>query len=251
MAKKNQISAQDLLKQMYPDLQTSDDYVEDKAADPKSPEAQILELQTQIAQLNGRLEGGGERQSRSRDIGQLPQAPVRPIMDMAAAPDPIQKPGEYAKWLSEQTQAQIQYEKDAWQWQNSVAATANNRANSLWDDFRTSNKAYASDEERVEIAASRVLAKQKAAGINIDKYMYEDSERFMKDVTGEFDKLFGKPKDADSDDDDDGDDDRSEFQSQGAPAGRDGPAAVRQRPQQFGALGTAVNDWQAKTGFRP
>lgn len=248
MAKKNGVTADDILKSMYPDLKTSDDYVDPNAKTEETDSAkQISALQAQIAALTGTRD---TPKAKNRELQALPQAPVRPIMDMATAPDPVQYPKDYATWVSQQTSAQIQYEKDNWAWQNSVVQTQNNRANELWDDFRSANKAYAADQEKVSIAAERVIAKNKAAGVNTEKYMFEDSARFMDDVTATYDKLFGKPKDSDGGSaDDDDEDDRSTIQSAGAPAGRNGPGDVAPKPEKFGALSQDINAWQQKTGF--
>lgn len=250
MAKAKQITADDILKQMYPDLKTSEDFQEEKKADPASPEGQIAALQAQIAELTGKSRQNPSEPTRTREIAALPQAPQRPVIDYNTAPDPIQNPKEYAAWVHESTASQIEYEKANYAWQQSVAAVGANRQNELWNDFKSTYKQYAGDPEKVGIAAEKVINKNKAAGVNTEKYMFEDSGSFMKDITETYDRLFGKPKDeGDEGNVDDGDDDRTTFQGSGAPAGRDGPAGTPRPPEKFGALGSAVDDWQRKTGF--
>lgn len=250
MAKAKQLTAEDILKQMYPDLKTSEDFpVETKPAEG-TPEAKIAELTAQIALLSGKGGGNDAPRGKSRELQALPQAPVRPIIDYNTAPDPVQNPKEYAAWVHESTAQQIEYEKQNYAWQNQVGAVQGNRQNELWNDFRSTYKVYAGETEKVGIAAQKVIEKNKAAGVNTEKYMFEDSDRFMKDVTETYDRLFGKPKDANDDADaDDGDDDRTSFQGSGAPASRDGPVATLRPPEKFGALGSAVEAWQKATGF--
>lgn len=251
MAKKQNITADDILKQMYPDLKTSDDFVAETKPTEGSPEAKIAELTAQIATLTGKGQQNDAPRGKSRELAQLPQAPVRPIIDYSTAPDPVQKPQDYAAWVHESTAAQIEYEKANYAWQQQVGAVQGNRQQELWNDFQSSYKQYAGNAEKVGIAAQKVIEKNKAAGVNTEKYMFEDSDRFMKDVTDTYDRLFGKPKDDGNVDDnaDDGDDDRTSFQGSGAPASRDGPSATPRPPEKYGALGSAVDDWQKKTGF--
>lgn len=251
MAKKQNITADDILKQMYPDLKTSDDFQAEKAPDAGSPEAKIAELTAQIATLTGKGLQNDLPRGKSRELQALPQAPQRPVIDYNTAPDPILKPQDYAAWVHESTAAQIEFEKQNYAWEQQVGAVQGNRQNALWNDFQTSYKAYAGNAEKVGIAAEKVISKNKAAGVNTEKYMFEDSDRFMKDVTDTYDRLFGKPKDDGNTDDDadDGDDDRTSFQGSGAPASRDGPASTQRPPEKYGALGSAVDDWQKKAGF--
>lgn len=251
MAKRKELSADDILKQMYPDLQTSEDAeaaAAAKLAAAKGTEndagAQIAQLQQQIAQLQGVVSTVRTPEPKYREA-QRPQKPV-----MGKAPDPIQDPDGYANFVQQATSALIDYEKADWQWQQGQAATAQNRTGGLWGKFEAAYTDYAAPEnsKKVEIAAKEVLQRAQAAGMDTDQYMYSNSEAFMRDVVNEYDGLFGKAGVAAGDDDDDDDDNRATM-FDGSAAGANGVGKTPQPPERFGALSQGINAWQEKTGF--
>lgn len=254
MARKNQAaSADEILKQMYPDLLDSTDYEAQeakKAEAAKTPAGPSIEdLQRQIAVLEGRV------QVTSRPvtpIARVSVAPQRPIIDESKAPDPITDPQGYARWTRAAVAADIQYEKELFAFQNQQQQASAGKVSQLWDDFKNNYTDYAKRSDQVEIAAERVIRKAAAAGVDTDAYMYQQSDNFLKDVVKEVDKLFGKPKagddDTGDDDDDDTDDNRTAVLS-GSSAGRGGPSAARPAPQKYGELSTEIMAWQEKTGF--
>lgn len=256
MAKRSKLSnADEILRTMYPDLRTSDDdETEDKTAKGGGGSDDIAALKEQIARLEGQISSAASR-STPPPASRQETPPQAPTIDYSKAPDPIQEPAAYAKFVRDATQATIDYEKQAYQYQQRQASNKNNRTAELWNTFSESYKDYASNEERVEVAASRVLAKAAAKGIDTDKYMYESSDKFMKDVTAEIDRLFGKPQSGKSgdgdDDDDDDDDDRSTGLPGGATGGTDGPRGGSQKapPSKYGELGSELKAWQQKVGI--
>lgn len=250
MPKKNKLaSADDILKQMYPDLPTSDDNVDegDGGAKKAGADDQIAALQAQIAELKGQMSA-----SASRDTPAAPtrteSAPVMPVIDYSKAPDPIQEPQAYAKFVRDATQATIDYEKQAWAYQNRQQNTQANRLNDLWTTFSESHKEYAGNEDRIEVAASRAIQKALAKGVDTDKYMYEQSDKFMKDVVTEYDKLFGKPQAGEEGDDDDDDDDAEILGGAVASGGNKG-GSQKAPPSKFGELSSEIKAWQQKVGI--
>lgn len=257
MAKRKDPTADEILKQMFPDIMTSDDLEAEAAAKEEAAKAaaaapdtarQVTDLQAQLARLEGQL-------SASQRPGYTPtqsQAPQRPNISYEAAPDPLTDPKGYAQFVHQSTQAQIEYEKQAWAYNNQQQTQAANRTQGLWDQFAEKYKDYASNSDRVEIATTRVIQRAKAAGTDTDKYMYGTSDVFLKDVVGEIEKLWGKPKPAaeDEDDGDEGDtiDNRTQILGGGASGSAPGKVAP-QSNQKFGALSQDINAWQQKTGF--
>lgn len=257
MAKKpKQVSADDILKQMYPDLMTSDDYSQQQQQTQQTKaEPSVGDLQREIAQLQGRLEAVSTRPVQQVRQTQQEQAPQAPIIDYDKAPNPIDDPAGYAKFVRETTQAQIDYEKAAYAWQNRQAQVAATRNNSLWDDFSTKYKPYAGDPEKVEAATGVVLSRAQAKGVDINEYMYGNTDQFMKDVAAQMDKLYGKPSEGDDDDDyvdvesDDEPDNRTAGLLGGSMAGGKTAATPKAAPQKYGILSQEVMAWQEKTGF--
>ncbi len=71
------------------------------------------------------------------------------------------------------------------------------KVDGLWEDFGDLYPDY--DQERVEFAAGKVAEKAKRKGIDVEKYMFVTSERFIKDTAKEYERLFGVPEEDDDD----------------------------------------------------
>lgn len=245
--KKSQVSAEDLIRQMYPDLKTSDDFEEEKRAKeaPQSAEQQLATLQAKIALLENRPAGP----VAATPLVNYPTPPMQPKFDEANLPDPAIDPTGYSRAVREMVTAQANYEKEAYRWQQQAASIQSSRTQGLWDSFASTYEGYAKNEDRVEIAAARVVSKARAAGLDTEKYMYEQSDKFMRDVVSEMDKLGWKPA-ADEDDDDAADDDDDRASIIGGTAAATRPSDSRHEPPpRFGAMSQDIIAWQEKTGF--
>lgn len=247
MAKKAKVdNADEILRMMYPDLRTSDD---DEPKDkPENADAdRIAAFEAKIAALEGRLaSGGSDREAPAPQRG-LPTPPMKPQIDYSKAPDPIQDPQGYAAFVHNATQATITYEKEAYQWQQRVAQSQAGRVEALWTSFRENHADKAKDETRVEVAAQRVVARAQAAGIDTDKYMFEQSGKFLKDVASEIDKLWPSSDNGQGDDDDD--DDMTDLPGGQAGGRTQNSGAQPKKESRYGELGSEVLAWQQKTGF--
>lgn len=254
MARKNksqQTSADDILKQMFPDLQTTDDVYDDdgqdktKQKDTEAVDKVIADLQAKIAGLEGTVAATRDRPVQDPAIQLGPPAPpVFPDL-----PNPAEDPNGYRDAVLAQTQALIKYEKDLYQYQNRQTAASSAKSNDLWADFSTKYEDYAENEERIEIATTRIIQKAQARGVDVDKFMYGNRDGFMKQVVDEYDRLFGKPVIDDTDTDEDDDDNRASVMGAGAPSQRGGPANVQTPPNPYGELSQEILAWQQKTGF--
>jgi hypothetical protein len=256
MAKKQpKVNPDDILKQMYPDLLTSDDYEAEEAkkaaaAKPDDTATTIANLQAQLAGLEGQLATVGRANTVLSSQAQTDMPPVKPQVDYSKAPDPATDPAGFAQFMDNVTQSRVNYEKEAYNYTLRQQSAASNKTAVLWKDFEGNYPAYAKNAERVEIAASRVIEKARALGQDTDKYMYGNSAGFMKDVVKEIDRIFGKVEaEADDDEgDDEGDDNRTGVFGGGQAAGS--PQAVGRQPQErYGTLSKDIMAWQQKTGF--
>lgn len=246
MAKKT-VSADDILRQMYPDLPTSDDF-KPAAAAGASAEPTIAELQAQITALKAGNYQAASKPIRGRPLD-LPVAPTRPVFDLSKAPDPIQQPQDYAAFVRQMTEADISYEKKQYQWEQQAQKATADRVVGLWDDFSGAYGAYGKDPKKVEVAAAQVVNKKNAAGVNTNKYMFEDTDSFFNDVTKEYDELFGKPKPVLEGAGDNDDDEDNRGVVSGGGVGSTAPVNVARPPEKFGALGSDLDAWQQRTGF--
>lgn len=257
MAKRNRASADDVLKQLYPDIMTSDDYEEEakkKAAAKQTDDtaATIKALQSKIDELTGQVAA-----SRQNPVQQAKQEtpPVPPTYNYENAPDPTVDPKGFAKFVQDNADKRIAYERDVILYNQRQSQTAQSKVGELWSNFSAQYGDYAKDQEKVRIAADNIARKAQAAGQDVEAYMYGNSSKFMKDVVGEIDRLWPKSAAGDDNDDDDtnGDDDddfdTAQFVSPTARSDTRGKQRDYEPPQRYGALSQEILAFQEKTGF--
>lgn len=260
MARKKQaeLSANDILKQLYPDIPSSDDF-EPPAVEKQTQQAAseadrktILDLQAQIANLTGQMSNVAKTNTALMTQATTDMPPTAPQADYSKAPNPIDDPAGYAKFVQKAVADQVEYEKQAYAWQTRQESSRANRASNLWATFTEQHPDYAENTERVEVAAMKVIERAKANGVDTDKYMYQNSGQFMADVTKEIDRLWGKPNAGGSADDGEGDtieDIRTGGLQGGVQASNGGVRTAPAAPQRYGALSQDVIEWQKQTGF--
>lgn len=252
-------SAEDVLKLMYPDLPTSEDYTDpigsaieaEKAKGQQTQDnVQLTELQKQVALLQGQLNQTTRANGALMQQAKTDLPPAQPQFDMSKAPDPTLDPGAYAQFILGIADAKVQYEKDVYAWQARQQNDIANKTQNLWDSFAGKYGDLAKNSKQVEIATVEVINRAKAQGRDVDKYMYGASDQFMDDVAAEIGKLWPGASAAAADDDDEGDEDRTDMLGGGA--GGNGVASGAGRkapPEKYGALSTDVLAWQKATGF--
>lgn len=259
MARKQrqQATADDILRQMYPDLPTSEDFGQPKQAAATDAEAspgdksQIVALQAQIAAMEGRIAATARANAALQSQATTDMPPVKPTIDYNQAPDPVDDKNAYTKFMLDAQNKMLQYEKDMLVYEQRRGQAAAQKTSGLWSNFKTKHDDYAKDEERLVIATQQVIARAKQAGMDTDRYMHASSDQFMEDVTKEYDRLFGKPGEKPgADDDEEGDDDTSLEMLGGGVGGATTGARGKAPPQRYGDLSQEVLAWQEKTGFR-
>lgn len=251
------VTADDILKQMYPDLMTSDDYEQktEQKTDTGGVDPKVAALEAQLNALQGQIGNLDAANRALMNQSNVDIAPQPPQINYDDAPDPQVDPKGYMEFNQRATLALLDWKEREFEWRQNQTRRAANQVDTLWSDFSSNYGAYAKDSEKVEVAADKVLKRAQAKNVNVDKYMYTNSDKFMADVAKEYDRLFGKPQDADDDDDAfdfDGDgDDRSAGLFSGAGAGPKGQAVSQQEaPQRYGKLSQELMAWQEKTGFK-
>lgn len=257
MAKKQpKVNPDDILKQMYPDLMTSDDYEAEEAAKtaaaakPDDSAKTIADLQAKLAGLESQIATVGQTNRALSTQAAVDMPPVRPNVDYSKAPDPATDPAGFAQFMDNVTQARVDYEKQVFQYQNRQAQASSQKTAMLWSQFEKNYPEYAKNDKRVEVAAAAVINRARAMGTDTDKYMYASSGDFMKDVVKEIDDLFGKPQPVEvEDNDDEGGEDDVRTNVFGGSSAAGAPGAPRQAPQRYGTLSKDIMAWQEKTGF--
>ena len=140
-----------------------------------------------------------------------PAAPKSPNIDLSGLPDPLEDRDGYNKGIAERVQSAItdgiSTHAAAERTRHATAASRDERIGVLWGDFSNTYPELAANEEWVEFAASKVAKRAKARGLDVEKYMFGNSEQFMEDVAAEIGKVFkpdtsndGSDKNADTND---------------------------------------------------
>lgn len=234
------------------------DYKEPTAATDSKKQPDVAELLARLDTIQQRLDES-ERANIALTTA-APRATVTaqpPQFNVEGLPDPVTHPQEYAAELAkrqhEYGQAYTKYQADV-----AAASAPQGDANALWEDFTDRYGAYAEDQEGVEFAVSKALKKAQARGMDIDKYRFQNSDRFFRDVVAIYDERFGKPEGLEPEpkqqqrkttrqpiEDEDGDDGRASSIFGGSDAsGIRAPA-----PPKPGDMLKDIQDIQRKTGY--
>lgn len=251
-------TAEEILKAMYPDIPTRDDFEQkDTKAKPETNQsnAEVAELRAQLAALQSRL----DMQSRSQTAlttRQGPEIPPQPPkIDMKQAPNPMDDPEGYANFVNRGIELRVQYEKDLFDFNNRQAAAISQQTQNLWDAFSSRYKDHAKDTKRVAIAAREVADRAKANRRDVDKYMYDTPDEFMKDVAAEMDALWGKPQGSSQDQDVEiEDNNEDEGRTQGLFGGgqqhQSGITTPKPPKAKYSEMSQDIIDWQKRMGLR-
>lgn len=166
----------------------------DKPEVKEEDEVSLKDLLLQIKTLNERVATGEQERlalmTQAPRVEDTPKAPGE--MSIDGLPDPVAYPDEYAKELNKRIQASVAERFEYQTKQNNQARSQENRVKGLWDDFSIAHPDIAQEKDRVEFAAQKVAARAQARGIDLDRYMFANSQTFFRDIAGEYNKLFPK-----------------------------------------------------------
>lgn len=155
----------------------------------------VEDLQRQLAEMSKRAEDNERLNAVITSQARVdPVAPKEPTFSMDGLPDPLSDATAYGAELSKRQQAYSKQLHDFYRAQENVTATQNQSFQQLWSDFATSYGEYADDQEGVEFATQKVRKQLERRGVDVNKYMFANSDRFFKDVTKVYDDRFGAPE---------------------------------------------------------
>ena len=159
-------------------------------------DAQMAELMKQIGAMNERFE---QQQQVMQQLmaSPVPYSPNHQEPTLAPKtdelPDPALDPQAFGTTLQERILAGVKQLMEANQTKNIQQQAQQSRADTLWDEFSDQYPDYADNPERMEFVAQTIARRAKDRGIDIDRYMFVTRDRFMKDLTKEYDNVFGNP----------------------------------------------------------
>jgi hypothetical protein len=226
----------------------------------------IDDLMKQIADMNKRqeeLERANMALSTAAPIVSPTQV-AEPKLNLENLPDPIVDRVGYGQELAKRTLA---YQQDMAKYaQSQMQPAPGGNFQQLWEDFTTDFAPYAEDEEGIEFAVTKVKRQAERRGLDVNKYMFQNRDRFFQDVVKVYDERFGKPGQEDGDEDNSRDTQRRQRgaqrrdmddangdvpdRTQGIFGGIDASGGNRApRAPQAGDLIKDLQDIQRKTGY--
>jgi hypothetical protein len=119
-------------------------------------------------------------------------APKEPTFNMEGLPDPVINPKAYGEELAKRM-ASYNGELQAFHTAKQTAAPQGGNYDVLWEDFATANPSYADDQEGIEFATAKVIKNMQRRGVDTNRYMFQQSDRFFRDIVGAYNERFGKP----------------------------------------------------------
>lgn len=169
-----------------------------EAVENKAPSSD--ELLKQIAALNEQISNLRQPLPMQAE----PTAPQAPgALSFADLPDPTTDPEAYGRALNDRITAHTKAQNDYADWQGKQAKSASNKQAALWEDFAIQYPEISGDKVKAEFAAQTVARAAHARGIDVERYMYTHSTRFLADVAKVYEQTFGKPVNDDEDEEDD------------------------------------------------
>lgn len=123
----------------------------------------------------------------------VPQAP--PALNMEGLPNPVTEPAKYgeelAKRMLDHQNAVSNYNRQQAEAASGTAQNHEQSINALWEDFQVQYPDISEDEDRLGYVAQKVVTKAKSRGIDPQRYMFGNQDRFMRDVANEYKRIFG------------------------------------------------------------
>lgn len=173
---------------------------EEHPAEPKpgpTEEDRWAQYDTRMANLEARL---AAEQQANNALMQSPVvvAPLAQQQDAwGALPDPITDPDKYASELTRRIESKVQNVTSAFQQQQTERQNMDQKIKTLWDTFTEQNPDYAADVEGIEFATMKVTREAQARGVDLNRYMFQNPERFYADVRAKYDAVFGDGEETD------------------------------------------------------
>ena len=144
----------------------------------------------------------GERSMREYVPPQVPQLPDAPKpLDLSNLPDPVTQSAMYNTELAKRVQAHYDatraYERRVEEVQRTSASTREEAANGIWEDFQIQYPELSEHEDRVQFVAQKVVDAAAKRGIDRERYIFGNSQRFLADVAREYENIFGSSNEPD------------------------------------------------------
>lgn len=153
-------------------------------------EAQIAEISAQnkaLTEQNSALLSSTVRNTVPVNQSEPPKAPA---LDLSGLPDPMTDLEGYTKAMTERVNAFVSAREQALvtniernlTTQNAQQADLEGKADALWTAFDTKYGEKGWDSDLVEFAAAKVAQQAQAKGIDVQRYMFTTTDKYVDDV---------------------------------------------------------------------
>lgn len=129
---------------------------------------------------------------------QAPQAAATHQVDLAnfkvsheGLPDPIKDQAAYDRMLAERMNAALDARTHALRQEMQQTQSTAAQSSQLWENFQGAHPEWSEYPDLVGSVAQTVAQRAEAAGVDVKKYMYGQSQRFFADVTKELNAKYG------------------------------------------------------------
>lgn len=182
-----------------------------KDAPPQSSD-EVTALKAQLEELNRRLTEGEDARlaliTNQVKVEAPDNTPKAPVVDLKGLPDPLTETEAYNTALAERVSAAIAQGNAQFHAQQRQAASYENNADALFEDFSEKYPLYSDNEDRIAFVAQKVAQRAQSRNIDVQKYMFVTSDKFFRDVVKEYDGIFGKPVEESDEDEGENEDTR-------------------------------------------
>lgn len=114
-------------------------------------------------------------------------------------PDPALDPEGFDRASGQRTELRLANAERRRQAELNQRQETSEKVNELWSDFAEAYPDISENKKRVDFVATSVVQAAQKRGIDVQRYMFVNRDRFMSDVVKEYENIFGK---ADASDDD-------------------------------------------------
>lgn len=182
----------DALNAHNPGQEAGRETTREEAEKPKGPS--VEDLMKQIEEMNRRVDAA-ERANMALTTAapSVTTTQQEPKLNMDGLPDPLDKPKEYGEALAKRVADFNAETQRFYREQERQRQAAAPDFDGLWREFSTTNEAYLEDQEGLEFIVNKVKKDAERKGLDLNRYMFQNSDRFFRDITTAYDKRFGKP----------------------------------------------------------
>lgn len=170
------------------------------------PGPSVEDLQGTVATLQAELRELKERAPmpmvQVAQPGPMAQPVVlkEPQLNMDGLPDPFTDREGYAREVLKRSEV---YKHEMMQYEDARKPKAPDPVgdgDALWEDFVAANPEYSGlPERRMTYAVSEAMRDLAKRRVDVQRFMYEQPDRWFKKVTSTYDNIFGSPVDGDDD----------------------------------------------------